>query len=153
MPSILIAALVTAAFIATCRMFDTGLADLTIDWLSFAAGIFLVLEAGYKRRMFPSDPALIHVLRAFRMVVGACIFMVHLAQFIWGINAPAFRMPVVTISIDWLAFFFGIFLMAEGLLRFAFSKERSFRDQALRAIRVALGTVVLTIHVLQFMRY
>ncbi|MFH1305235.1 MAG: hypothetical protein ABIH74_02390 [Candidatus Omnitrophota bacterium] len=76
-----LAILITAAWVATCGIFDSPFAEVTIDWLAFLAGIFLVVEGIYKmlrsKVLFSTD----QLLRAFRVVIGTCVFTIHLLQF------------------------------------------------------------------------
>jgi hypothetical protein len=80
---ILIALLIimTAAAAATCQLFDTFTAELIIDWVAFIAGIFLVAEGLYK--IFSSKNPLLRdqILRAIRVLIGTCVFTIHLLQF------------------------------------------------------------------------
>ena len=73
--------LITIAFSATCELFDTQLAENTIDWFSFIAGLFLVVEGLYK--IFSSEKPLLRdqLFRAFRVVIGTTVFTIHLLQF------------------------------------------------------------------------
>jgi len=77
----IVAGLVFSAFTVTCGVFDSHLADLTIDWLAFIAGSFLVIEALHK--IFTSKSPLLRdqLFRAFRVVIGTCVFTIHLLQF------------------------------------------------------------------------
>ena len=56
------------------------------------------------------------------------------------------------LTIDWFAFFAGIFLIVEGLYKILTSKMAAPFNQFLRFIRVAIGICIFTIHLLQFMR-
>ena len=151
---ITLAALMTAAFIVTCRSFDTQFANSTIDWFSFFVGIFLIVEAIYKMRKFRSPFFPDQFSRGIRIIIGADILTIHLIQFIWGINCKALESPLTQALIDWSAFSFGIFLIVEGIYSIFRSKATLLsRDQASRTIRVLIGTCVFTIHLLQFMRY
>jgi len=55
--------------------------------------------------------------------------------------------------IDYFAFFAGIFLMAEGVIRIITSPSAPLALQLSRALRAVIGVSVFTIHLLQFMRY
>jgi len=76
-----IAGLVLTAFTVTCGVFDSHFADLTIDWFAFIAGSFLVAEALYQ--IFTSKDPLLRdqLFRAFRIIIGTCVFTIHLLQF------------------------------------------------------------------------
>jgi hypothetical protein len=150
---ITLAVLMTLAFIATCRSFDTKFANSTIDWFSFLAGTFLVTESVYKMRKFRSPFFPNQLSRGVRIIIGTDIFAIHLIQFIWGVDCRALEAPLTQVAIDWSAFSFGIFLIVEGIWSIFRSRAPILRDQVLRTIRVVIGMCVLTIHILQFMRY
>ncbi|MBU0570788.1 MAG: hypothetical protein KJ995_02330 [Candidatus Omnitrophica bacterium] len=63
-----------------------------------------------------------------------------------------FDSKFANLTIDWFAFFAGIFLVAEGLYKILTSKTATPFNQFLRFIRVAIGTCVFTVHLLQFTR-
>jgi hypothetical protein len=144
---------VAAGFVLTCWMFDTPVAGATIDWFSFIAGGFLAIEGIYKIRKFRKDPLLLHLYRGIRVLIGADIFIIHLIQFTQGVNAEVLATPLRQALIDWSAFSFGVFLILEGAYRLLASYESSGKDQALRMIRVFIGSCVFTIHLLQFTRF
>ncbi len=144
---------VAAGFVLTCWMFDTPLANAAIDWFSFVAGGFLVIEGIYKIRKFRKDSLFLQFLRGVRILVGADVFIIHLIQFIWGVDAKILATSLKQVLIDWSAFSFGVFLMIEGTYRIMASYESSGRDQVLRMIRVFIGSCVFTIHLLQFYRF
>lgn len=79
--AVALAVLITIALSATCELFDTRLAELTIDWFSFLAGGFLVIEGLYK--IFSSEKPLLRdqVFRTFRVIIGTTVFTIHLLQF------------------------------------------------------------------------
>ncbi|MFH1877850.1 MAG: hypothetical protein ABH883_03490 [Candidatus Omnitrophota bacterium] len=68
--------------IITCRVFESNFAEFTIDWFAFLAGIYLILEGTYKivvnikTPVFPGQ-----FLRALRVIIGVCVFTIHLLQF------------------------------------------------------------------------
>ncbi|MBU1894796.1 MAG: hypothetical protein KJ983_03140, partial [Candidatus Omnitrophica bacterium] len=122
LPIIIIVTLITTAFLIICRLFDSNFANSTIDWFSFLVGIFLITEAIYKTRKHPTAFFPVQFLRTIRMLIGGCIFTVHLIQFIWGIDCKTLEGAFTQSFIDWTAFIAGIFLMVEGLFRI-FSKQ------------------------------
>ena len=81
------------------------------------------------------------------------VFLVCLIAVTCAVTCRVFGSAFAEITIDYFAFFAGIFLVSEGLYRMISSKGASFLDQLLRAFRVIIGTCVFTIHLLQFMRY
>lgn len=77
---IILATILAIAVAITCQAFDTKFAYLTVDWLAFLAGIFLVVEGAYKilRSKDPFFP--FQLLRSTRVFIGMCIFTIHLLQ-------------------------------------------------------------------------
>lgn len=159
----LLLAVISASVI--CAVFETPFAEASIDWFSFIAGGFLAIEGIYKMRKFRADPLSIQLCRFLRIFIGVNVFLVHLAEFIWGPHAPARTSALLGSVIDWAAFSYGIFLMIEGLTRMATSahahagrlaqagsRRPAWIDQSTRALRVIIGSCVFTIHLLQFMR-
>ncbi|MBD3425869.1 MAG: hypothetical protein GF409_01405 [Candidatus Omnitrophica bacterium] len=142
----------TAAFVAVCQLFDSDFANSTIDWFSFAAGIFLAADGVYRIRKHKADHLPVQISRLVRILIGADIFIIHLIQFFWGIDAQVLDTPLRQTLIDWTAFSFGIFLFVEAAIRLFTAQERSFADQLSRIVRTVTGTSVFTIHLLQFMR-
>ncbi|MFH1395666.1 MAG: hypothetical protein ABIH09_05875 [Candidatus Omnitrophota bacterium] len=153
LPIIIIIVLITTAFLIICRLFDTNFANSTIDWFSFLVGIFLITEAIYKIRKYPTAFFPDQFLRTIRILIGLCIFTVHLIQFIWGIDCKILESAFTQSFIDWTAFIAGIFLLVEGLFSLSLKKNFSWKNQGLRLIRTIIGTCVFTIHLLQFMRF
>lgn len=54
------------------------------------------------------------------------------------------------ISIDLLAFMAALFLFVEGIYRIHEHKNAALKSQITRAIRVAFGASILTLHIIQF---
>jgi hypothetical protein len=147
-------AVLTAVLAASvvCVVFETPFAEASIDWFSFFAGAFLASEGIFKILKYRKDPSSVQFCRFLRIFIGANVFLVHLAEFIWGPHAPAQTSALLGMIIDWTAFSFGIFLTVEGWLRISSSEGASPSDQLMRTMRVAIGSSVFTIHLLQFMR-
>ncbi|MDP8299276.1 MAG: hypothetical protein P9L88_05180 [Candidatus Tantalella remota] len=148
-----IAILITIAFTTICRLFETDFAESTIDWFSFFAGTFPVIEGIYKIVKFRTETAAAQIRRVIRILIGACILFIHLIQFCLGVHCELLNSPLKQISIDWFAFLFGIFLILDGIDSYLRAKDPSLTDQTLRVIRIVIGTCVVTIHILQFMRF
>jgi hypothetical protein len=146
----------TAASVV-CVVFETPFAEASIDWLAFFAGFFLTTEGLYKLIKYRKGPFHVQLCRFLRIFIGANVFLVHLAEFIWGPHAPAQTSILLGTIIDWAAFSFGIFLMIEGTIGLAAPDDRTrltdSMDQITRAMRVVIGSSIFTIHLLQFMRY
>lgn len=163
-----------------CIVFETPFAEASIDWFSFFAGAFLAAEGTYKIIKYRKAPSSVQFCRFIRIFIGANVFLVHLAEFIWGPHAPAQASALLGTIIDWTAFSFGIFLVAEGITRIITVSVSSIEyrgsssemlsghdtrptipdpghgtytaDQITRTMRVMIGSSVFTIHLLQFMR-
>ena len=65
----------------TWKVFGSNFAEVTIDWFAFLAGIYLVIEGiysivRYKAPIFPTQ-----LRRATRVIIGTCVFTIHLLQF------------------------------------------------------------------------
>ena len=60
---------------------------------------------------------------------------------------------LANMSIDWLAFLAGAFLIIEGAYGIVKSRTPFFPDQFLKTIRIIIGVNILTIHLIQLMRY
>lgn len=72
--------LIILGFIVAWWGFDSRLAKMSVDWLAVLAGIFLMIEAGY-RIMSTSDPVFpLQMFRGMRGLIGASIFTIHLIQ-------------------------------------------------------------------------
>jgi len=79
---IFLAVILFTGFMAICELFDSNFADLTIDWFAFFAGIYLVVEGGYKiLTSLKTASTANQVFRFIRVAIGACVFTIHLLQF------------------------------------------------------------------------
>ena len=78
---IAILVLVTIAFCVICYLFDTSFAEATIDWFAFGAGLFLVVEGLYAMKKHGGPFLPDQLLRLFRVLIGTCVFTIHLLQF------------------------------------------------------------------------
>ena len=63
------------------EVLDTALRQAVIDWSAFSFGIFLVIEAIYRIFAAGNSDLLDQILRGTRMVIGSCVFTIHLLQF------------------------------------------------------------------------
>lgn len=73
--------LIFLSFMVTCAVFDSRFALETIDYFAFFAAIFLILEAMYKLITMPKAPLSDKILRTIRLIIGTCVFTIHLLQF------------------------------------------------------------------------
>jgi hypothetical protein len=76
------AILIFISGLAICFLFGTPFAENTIDYISFFVGIFLVFEAGYKILKYPDKFFPVQMCRFIRMILGTCVFSIHLFQFV-----------------------------------------------------------------------
>jgi predicted phage tail protein len=76
-----ILAICVVTFSVTCRVFDSSFAEATIDWFAFLAGIFLIIEGLFKMLTDRDKTLTNQLLRLFRVIIGTCVFTIHLLQF------------------------------------------------------------------------
>jgi len=74
-------ALIILTFSITCKVFDSRFALVTIDYFAFFAGLFLIVEGMYKLTYNKSDSVKDKILKGIRVVIGTCVFTIHLLQF------------------------------------------------------------------------
>ena len=79
--SLALLVLVVITFTITCKVFDSSFADATIDWFAFLAGIFLAMEGLYKFFTAKEPLKRDQAFRIFRVIIGTCVFTIHLLQF------------------------------------------------------------------------
>ena len=134
----------------TLMAFDTYLIKVSVDYLSFAAGTFLIVEAALsisrsKKPFFPSQ-----VSRAGRIAFGASILFIHFNQLIEHSVLSSQIAKIEINYMDYLALSAGIFLIVEGLYKITKADSRDFYEQFARLFRVVLGSIVVAIHIQQF---
>jgi len=67
-------------------LFDTPFARNTIDYFSLAAALFLIIEGFYGIKRYKNEPYLPNqLLRHIRIIIGTCVFTIHLLQYIYGL--------------------------------------------------------------------
>ncbi len=74
---ILAVSLVASTMVTIYWIFGTSFARATVDWFAIFAGIFLIVEGAYKIAISKEPFFPPQVIRAARIVIGACIFTVH----------------------------------------------------------------------------
>ena len=142
--------LLALAGLVTYLAFDTHFIKVTIDYLSFIAGAFLMTEAIYKMRRSSSRLRYDQTARALRVFIGLWVFGIHLVQFIQH-RVLSSEIAEITIDYkDYFAFTAGIFLIADALYRISTSKAPLFPSQLSRVFRVIIGACLVAIHILQF---
>jgi hypothetical protein len=77
---------IAAAVVITVFIFNTEFARETVDYFSFLAAIFLIADGFYKVIRYKYDPYFPNQLvRHVRIIIGACIFTIHVMQYIYGV--------------------------------------------------------------------
>lgn len=77
---------VGAASLISVLIFNTSFAKNTIDYFSFFAALFLITDGFYKiwrykdELYFPDQ-----FVRHLRIIIGACVFTIHVMQYVYGI--------------------------------------------------------------------
>lgn len=67
-------------------IFNTAFAKNTIDYFSFFAALFLIIDGFYKIRRYRGEPYFPNqLLRHFRIIIGTCVFTIHVMQYVYGI--------------------------------------------------------------------
>ena len=67
-------------------IFNTAFAKNTIDYFSFFAALFLMVEGFYKIRRYRHEPYFPSQLaRHIRIIIGACVFTIHVMQYVYGV--------------------------------------------------------------------
>ncbi|MFH1665015.1 MAG: hypothetical protein ABIA77_02590, partial [Candidatus Omnitrophota bacterium] len=79
--SITLTLLILITLAVTWQVFDSRFAEVTIDWFAFLAGIFLIVDGVNKILHSPFQSFQDQFLRSFRVVIGTCVFTIHLLQF------------------------------------------------------------------------
>ena len=85
---VIISVLVTMGLASsiTVLIFNTPFAQNTVDYFSFAVALFLVIDGFYKIRRYRNEPYFPnHLMRHLRILIGVCIFTVHVMQYIYRI--------------------------------------------------------------------
>jgi peptidoglycan/LPS O-acetylase OafA/YrhL len=78
--SIAIASLICAV------IFNTSFAKNTIDYFSFFAASFLMVDGLFKIWRYREEPYFPnHFVRNLRIIIGACVFTIHVMQYIYGV--------------------------------------------------------------------
>ena len=77
---------IVIASVVTAFVFNTSFAHSTIDYISFLIAFFLIAEGFYKIKhyreelYFPNQ-----LMRHVRIVIGTCIFTIHIMQYVYGV--------------------------------------------------------------------
>ena len=77
--------------------------------------------------------------------IGAFLIQSHANK---STNACSYLDPI---TIDIVAFLFGLFLLMEGLLDISQHRLSRVREQWARSFRVGIGCSILVIHIMQFL--
>lgn len=85
---IVIAAALSAAIasVICVLIFKTSFAKNTIDYFSFTAALVLIIDGFYKIRHYKNETYFPNqFLRHLRIIIGACVFTIHVMQYVYGI--------------------------------------------------------------------
>ena len=67
-------------------LFKTAFAKNTIDYFSFVAALFLIVDGFYKIGHYREEPYFPNqFVRQLRIVIGACVFTIHVMQYVYGV--------------------------------------------------------------------
>ncbi|MFC1576326.1 hypothetical protein ACFL3J_01500 [Candidatus Omnitrophota bacterium] len=67
-------------------VFNSSFAHNTIDYFSFAAGLFLIVEAIYKICRYKNEPYFPNQLvRHLRIIIGTSVFTIHVMQYVYAV--------------------------------------------------------------------
>ena len=81
-----IALTVAIAGLVCVLIFNTVFARSIIDYFSFLAALFLIIEGFYKVSRHRNEPYFpSHLMRHVRIIIGTCIFTIHVMQYIYGV--------------------------------------------------------------------
>jgi hypothetical protein len=126
---------------------------VSIDYLSFAAGFFLITDGILAMRR--KTPVFFgnQINRLLRIALGLCILSIHAMQF-FHYRIMSSEIAQIQINlVDYLAIMASVFLVTEGSIKILRSNSRLFPKTAARLFRVTIGSIVLTIHLLQFAHF
>ena len=86
---ITLAAIVACAAIVsavTVYIFNTSFAHNTVDYFSFFAALFLIIDGFYKIIHYRSEPYFPNqFVRHIRIILGTCILTIHILQYVYGV--------------------------------------------------------------------
>ena len=84
-----LAAIIVCVAIAsaiTARIFNPSFAHNTVDYFSFFAALFLIIDGFYKIVHYKSEPYFPNqFVRHIRIILGTCILTIHILQYKYGI--------------------------------------------------------------------
>jgi len=64
-------------------VFNSSFARNTVDYFSFFAALFLIIDGFYKIRRYRNEPYFPnHSIRHLRILIGTCIFTIHVMQYV-----------------------------------------------------------------------
>jgi len=67
-------------------IFKSAFAERTVDYFSFLIALFLISESFYMIGRYRKEPYFPnHFFRCIRIIVGACIFTIHIMQHVYGV--------------------------------------------------------------------
>jgi len=80
-----IAVLIALTAVIVVMVFNSAFAKVTIDYFAFFASVFLMVDALYKIMRKPDDNFSQQLVRLMRLIIGVCIFTIHVMQYIYGV--------------------------------------------------------------------
>lgn len=93
-----------------------------------------------------------NITRTLLFTLGLCLVVISLTLYVQltqqGSVAGCSYLDPATIDI--LAFLVAVFLVVEGFVRIIEHPNCSLKRQLTRPIRIAIGSAIITIHILQF---
>jgi len=77
---------IVIAIIITIFVFNTSFARNAIDYFSFVAALFLIVDGFYKIGHYKNDPYFPNqLIRHVRIIIGTCVFTIHVLQYAYGV--------------------------------------------------------------------
>lgn len=70
----------------TRGIFNSSFARATVDYFSFGAALFLIIDGLYKINRYKNEPYLPNnIIRHIRIIIGTSIFTIHVLQYVYGL--------------------------------------------------------------------
>jgi len=77
---------ITVSGTVCVSIFNTSFAKGTIDYFSFFAAGFLIIDGIYKIIKYRNEPYFPdQLIRNIRIIIGACVMTIHIMQFVYGV--------------------------------------------------------------------
>lgn len=82
----------------------------------------------------------------FIAIIGAIFLQINAESKLDGTKC-SYLDPII---VDYFAFGVAIFLIMEGIYRIAEHKDTKYTKQFTRSVRIAIGFIIVTLHIMQF---